>query len=163
MLAPEFYKAVEKDEANGVVVANRKGYVQWVNDAFCRICGFETEEVIGDKPGNLLQGEATESYMTHKMRLGIQNGTGAFHIKITNYRKDRTTYQVYINIIPVLEGGGRDVVQFVAYQRLCEPVEPGNGHTQRIHSEHVGIFEQVTGLIPHAKPRVHKTQRIKFN
>ncbi len=45
--------------SDAIVVTDEKGLVLWVNKGFTTISGYELDEVIGKKPGDLLQGKGT--------------------------------------------------------------------------------------------------------
>ena len=39
-----------------VVIANAGGFVVWVNAAFTRMCGYNSDELLGRRPGHILSG-----------------------------------------------------------------------------------------------------------
>ena len=45
---------------NAVIITDREGKIEWVNDGFERISGYTLEEASGRKPGHLLQGPDTD-------------------------------------------------------------------------------------------------------
>ena len=51
---------VASNTDHSVVITDRNGLIEWVNDGFSRITGYEPFEVVGKKPGLLLQGPLTD-------------------------------------------------------------------------------------------------------
>ena len=62
---------------NMVVICDAKGGIEWVNDAFISITGYSLEEVVGKKPGHVLQGPDSDPTMIDYMRRNIENGLGS--------------------------------------------------------------------------------------
>ena len=51
---------VASNTDHAVVITDRNGLIEWVNDGFSRITGYEPFEVVGKKPGDVLQGPLTD-------------------------------------------------------------------------------------------------------
>ena len=51
---------------NGVVITDKKGQIEWVNEAYENITGYSLAESRGKIPGNFLQGEETDPGMVKK-------------------------------------------------------------------------------------------------
>ena len=45
---------------NAVILTDSHGLVEWINDGFTRLTGYGLDEVVGRKPGNILQGPGTK-------------------------------------------------------------------------------------------------------
>ena len=43
-----------------IVIANAGGFIVWVNPAFTRMCGYNSDELLGRQPGHILCGELSE-------------------------------------------------------------------------------------------------------
>jgi PAS domain S-box-containing protein len=100
---------------NAVIIADSKGRVEWVNDAFTRITGYLPEDIIGRKPGELLQGPSTDPKTIADMRDAITAGLG-FQKEILNYHKDGSTYWIDVEVQPIRDENGR-LVQFIAVEQ----------------------------------------------
>jgi PAS domain S-box-containing protein len=98
-----------------LVVTSREGVVEWVNPAFTAMCGYELPELRGRKPGDLLQGPATESAAVNRIRAAIR-AREACRETLTNYHKDGTCYRAEVRILPVLDDAGAPL-WFVARER----------------------------------------------
>jgi PAS domain S-box-containing protein len=76
----------------------------FVNDAMCRIVGYEASELIGKSP-RILQGEGTNPDALKRMRRDLETN-GSCIVELVNYRKDGTQYDVEIFITPLLDADG---------------------------------------------------------
>ena len=89
---------------NSVVITDLGGRIVWVNEGFTRMTGYSLEEVIGRKPGNVLQGPATDPGSITQMRNALAEGNG-FQIEVVNYSKAGTPYYVAIDCQPMVDEG----------------------------------------------------------
>jgi PAS domain S-box-containing protein len=100
--------------SNAVILTDRLGRIEWVNDGFSRMTGFTLEEARSRKPGDFLQGEETDPDLVALMRERIAEGRG-FEVEIKNYAKDGTPYWVEIEAQPLVDDRGV-VQQFMAIE-----------------------------------------------
>lgn len=100
---------------NAVIITDAQGNIEWTNDSFSRISGYSMEEVLGKKPGKILQGPETSSAEVEYMRSALEKGEG-FNVEILNYRKDGTQYWLAIEAKPILDENGT-VQQFIAIEQ----------------------------------------------
>lgn len=101
-----------------LVITDRSGRIEWVNEAFTRLCGYELEELRGRKPGRVLQGELTDPGVARRMSAAIHDETFCSE-DILNYHKDGNPYWVSVTISPILDAGHR-ARGFVAIERALE-------------------------------------------
>ena len=87
-----------------IVLTDRQGRIEWVNDCFVRACGYTLEEARGQKPGNLLQGPASDPETIQRLRNAVADAQECT-CRIVNYRKDGTPYAAQITLSPLFEGG----------------------------------------------------------
>ncbi|MDZ4743555.1 MAG: PAS domain S-box protein [Verrucomicrobiota bacterium] len=99
----------------GIVVTDTQGKVEWVNDLFVSMCGYSIDEIIGKKPGALLQGPLTDSAVVKRMRKAIQEKNSC-SVEILNYHKDGDAYWVAIDLIPLRDKAGK-FKNFVALEK----------------------------------------------
>ncbi|MFC5457255.1 PAS domain-containing protein [Prosthecobacter fluviatilis] len=99
---------------NAVILADRQGRIEWVNEAFERMTGWPLAEVRGLKPGAFLQGPRTDLRTAREMGAHVLAGE-SFRCEILNYRKDRTTYWVDIEVQPIFDPEGQ-VTHFMAIE-----------------------------------------------
>ncbi len=91
---------------NAVLITNQKGGVEWANESFTRITGYAPEEIIGRRPGELLQGPETDMTEVNRIRACIKRREG-FRAKLVNYRKSGEKYWIAIEAQPLFDGVGR--------------------------------------------------------
>lgn len=86
---------VARETTNIVIITDSDGVTEWVNEGFVRATGFDPEEAIGRKPGEILQGPGTDPDTIAHMSRQLAAGRG-FQVEILNYRKDGTPMWVEI-------------------------------------------------------------------
>jgi PAS domain S-box-containing protein len=90
----------------GVIITDADGRVQWVNDGFTRMSGFAVHELIGRRPGELLQGPDTDPDAVAAMRNAVAEHR-SFMVEILNYARDGRPYWVHIDCHPMRDPDGR--------------------------------------------------------
>ena len=94
--------------------------IVYANPAFCRLTGYEREELIGNSP-RVLQGPRTDRFVLRRLRAALDLRE-LFMGSTINYRKDGTTYTVEWSVTPVRDvNEGKDY--FVSIQRPVDPLE----------------------------------------
>jgi PAS domain S-box-containing protein len=91
--------------SNGVVITDGEGRVEWINEGFRRITGYSLDEVKGLKPGEMLQGPATDPETVEHMHLCMRFKEG-FHVEIVNYNKNGNPYWIALEVQPVCDEDG---------------------------------------------------------
>jgi len=104
---------VANETDNAVIISNAEGLIEYVNNGFYRLTGWQLDEVKGKKPGSFLQGEETDPRTVNAIRQKLKNRE-AFYDEILNYRKDGTPYWTSLSINPVFEND--TLVNFIAVQ-----------------------------------------------
>lgn len=90
---------------NGVVIADREKRVEWVNAGFERLTGYTLAEVRGRKPGDVLQGPATDPATVARMRAALLRGA-TFEVEVLNYAKDGHIYWINLSVDPLRDEAG---------------------------------------------------------
>ncbi len=91
---------VASQTTNGVVITNIEGKIEWINDGFTRLTGYEFEEVRGRKPGSFLQGPASSAEQIDIMKKAIAEER-SFKVELINYKKDGSPYWIQIDCNPM--------------------------------------------------------------
>jgi PAS domain S-box-containing protein len=105
-------QAVEQSPAS-IIITNLNGEIEYVNEAFLQVSGYQRDEVIGRNP-RMLQSKKTpaENYRALWTALGRgQTWKGEF----VNKRKDGSEYVEFAIIVPIRQADG-NVTHFVAVQ-----------------------------------------------
>ena len=90
---------------NAVIITDAHGHIEWANEGFTRVSGYTLEEVMGRRPGEFLQGPATDPNTRQFMRSQIQQGLG-FSVEIVNYTKTGRKYWLAIEAQPIHDADG---------------------------------------------------------
>lgn len=116
---------------NGVIITDKKGLIEWVNDGFVSLSGYNKDEVIGKKPGDLLQGEGTSPRHRSTFRRNLKKGI-PFSQEVINYTKAGKKFWAYVQITPVLDDHGEavkfigietDITRLIRYQERLKKSE----------------------------------------
>lgn len=96
-------KQVIERTVNGVIITDEAGFTTWINQGFERITGLSADEILGKKPGAVLQGPDTDPLVIEVMSSAISNAE-PFDVTILNYKKNGETFWNYIECLPLFEG-----------------------------------------------------------
>ncbi len=99
---------------NVAIVADLEGRIEWVNESFHRVTGYTLAEVIGQKPGDVLQGEKTSKKTVAEIRYALARQE-PFSGEILNYHKNGTPYWLFLQINPVFDDDG-NLQYFIAIE-----------------------------------------------
>ncbi|WP_041355692.1 PAS domain S-box protein [Melioribacter roseus] len=103
-------RAVEQSPAS-VVITDTNGFIQYVNEKFCEVTGYEKEEVIGLKP-NVLKSGYHDSFFYENLWNTILSGE-EWHGEILNKKKNGELYWESASISPVFDNN-ENITHFVA-------------------------------------------------
>jgi len=91
---------------NSVIITGPEGNIQYVNPGFSRLTGYEANEAIGKRPGDLLQGPNTDPATVGRIREKLASHQ-PFYGEILNYNKDKQPYWISLSINPIHDEKGR--------------------------------------------------------
>jgi len=100
-----------KQAADGVVITDTGGTIQYVNPAFTAMTGYTNQEAVGQNPRILKSGRQPAAFYEDLWR-AIRSGE-IWHGELTNRRKDGTFYDEQMRIAPVRESSG-EIVSYIA-------------------------------------------------
>ncbi len=99
---------------NSVIITDAGGITEYVNEGFTKMTGYSADEIIGRKPGDLLQGEDTDAETVLRIREKIEARQPIYE-EILNYNKKGEAYWVSIAINPVFNKKG-ELENFISIQ-----------------------------------------------
>ncbi|MGB0578287.1 MAG: response regulator, partial [Limisphaerales bacterium] len=99
---------------NSVVIMDAEGRIEWVNDSFQRITGYELDDVEGKRLIDTLEGENTDAVAAKHIRDEVKSGHG-FTEELIQYRKDGNDFWSSLEMQPVRNTEG-NIVNYVAVQ-----------------------------------------------
>ena len=97
-----------------VILTDKHRKILWVNHDFTVITGYTLSEVIGKKPGELLQGPGSEIEAIRRIRKALDNEI-PIKDSITNFRKDGEAYECKLVIHPIFDKE-KGLTNFIAFE-----------------------------------------------
>lgn len=119
------FKSVITNSADVVLITEAESIsspgprITYVNDAFTKLTGYTSEEVIGKTP-RLLQGELTDKAELDRLKIALLKKESCV-IEVVNYKKNGETYRANLSMIPLSNEAGvfthwisiqRDITQY---------------------------------------------------
>jgi len=98
-----------------VVIANAGGFIVWVNPAFTRMCGYNSDELLGRRPGHILSGPLSEQRPREVLNHAIQSQIPV-RTRMVNYAKGGKPYWVEIHLEPIHNTNGK-LTGFISVER----------------------------------------------
>lgn len=130
--------SIAEKNINAVVICNSLGLVEWVNDSFLNLTGYTKEELIGKKPGRMLQGPKTDTDAVAYLSSQIKKGA-PFSTELVNYTKNKRKYWVRVQG-QALHNAKGEIIKFFA-------VEEDITHEKEFNQKIVDSENKLNGLI----------------
>jgi methyl-accepting chemotaxis protein len=105
---------VANETDNSVIITDANGLIEYTNPGFERLTGYSAKDVIGKKPGQVLQGEHTDSATRARIRENLANKK-PFYDEILNYDIQGKPYWISLAINPVFDNNG-ELSHFISIQ-----------------------------------------------
>ncbi len=105
--------AVE-ESGDCVIITNKEGSIEYVNQAFEKLTGFSGKEVIGKNPNFMKSGKHDRKFY-QKLYETINSGR-VFHGEIINRKKNGEIYNVETTIMPIKDTQG-NITHFVCSEK----------------------------------------------
>lgn len=105
---------VANETNNSVIITAADGRIEYVNDGFVSLTGYDVDEATGQRPGDLLQGPDTDPADVDRIREGLASGQ-PFYEEVLNYDKWGAPYWISLVVNPVRDETRR-VVRYVSIQ-----------------------------------------------
>ncbi len=104
-------EAAVEQSASSIVITDYDGHIRYVNPAFCRVSGYEADEVLGKQPRLLQSGVQSREY--YKEMWQTITGGRVWQGRFCNRNKDGALYWEDVIIAPVRDEKNR-ISHFVA-------------------------------------------------
>ncbi|WP_250632448.1 PAS domain S-box protein [Rhodoflexus caldus] len=99
---------------NAVIITDAQGITEYVNRGFERMTGYKADEIIGKKPGHILQGPDTDPETVARISRKLKTKR-SFSEDILNYGKDGKPYWISLTINPIFDEEG-EVSKYISIQ-----------------------------------------------
>ena len=100
--------------ADGIVITNTSGKIQYVNPAFTTLTGYTAEEAVGQTP-RILNSRHQSAAFYEELWNTIRSGR-VWHGELVNRRKDGTLYSEEMRITPVVDTNG-EIINYIAIKQ----------------------------------------------
>jgi PAS domain S-box-containing protein len=100
--------------ANGIIITDHQGFIQWTNPALTQISGYNTQELVGQSTRIFQSGQHDEPYY-HQLWATILSGL-VWQGETINRRKDGSLYIEEQTITPVKDQDGQ-IPHFIAIKQ----------------------------------------------
>ena len=131
-----------------------------VNDAFCALTGYPSDEIIG-RNCKFLAGPATEPWLTERIAAGIREHRPVL-VEILNYKRDGTRFRNAVLVAPVFDQDG--ILEYF----IGSQVELPGADAGPMSSRHAYAVSLVQTLSPRQRQVLeqiaagHRTKQIAF-
>jgi PAS domain S-box-containing protein len=119
--------------ANGIMITNRAGRIEWVNPAFTQLTGYTLEESVGRTPGQLLHSGYQDAAYYREMHEAMDRGE-VWRSQLVNRRKDRTLYTEEQTITPVYDSAGQ-ITHYVAIKQDITHRKQAEAEIMRLNAD----------------------------
>ena len=141
---------VARSTDNSMVITDAAGRTEWVNDAFTRHTGYALAEMLGQKPGAVLQGPDTDPATVQRIRERLAAKT-PFSATVLGRKKSGEKLWLAADVTPVHDEAGA-VTQFVALLQNInyrKEVEASQAKMTQDLYRHNRDLQQFTYVISH--------------
>lgn len=123
---------------NAILITDRKGRIEWVNQSFSSLTGYSAQEAIGQTPRLLKSGKQSPAYY-QKLWETIQSGQ-VWSSETEDRHKSGSLYTVQQTITPI-QDETNEITHFISIQ---EDITAQKIAEQRI--QHMAHYDALTGL-----------------
>jgi diguanylate cyclase (GGDEF)-like protein/PAS domain S-box-containing protein len=99
--------------ANAILIADREGHIVWVNEAFSKLSGYSSEELLGQRPSLLKSGRQDSTFYRELWQTIL--GGKVWQGELVEQRKDGSLFVVEETITPLFDAKG-NITHFIAIQ-----------------------------------------------
>nr|WP_269473138.1 methyl-accepting chemotaxis protein [Pseudoalteromonas sp. A25] len=98
-------KRVVENTTCSVIVTNAKGEILYVNRGFETLTGYDASEVMGKRPGSMLQREQTDKDTVARISANLKRKQ-PFYEEILNFDKQGNPYWIVLSVNPTFDKNG---------------------------------------------------------
>lgn len=121
-----------------VVIASLDGSIEYVNAMFCRVTGYEKDEVIGRNP-RFLKSEINPPEVYQDLWKTITSGK-EWECELANRRKNGQVYWEWVKISPVFDSAGN----IIKYLKVAQDITDRKKYEESLH--YLSTHDSLTGL-----------------
>lgn len=154
---------VADETDNSVIITDASGLIEYVNPGFTKLSGYTPDEVIGKKPGQILQGKHTSNDTRQRIRDNLAQRK-PFYEEILNYDNKGNAYWISLAINPVFDKNGT-LERFVSIQANIDSTKrralENNVRLEAISGSNIVMEFDASGEITYANGLALKTNQVE--
>lgn len=124
--------SIVENAHESIMITNEKIQIEYVNAAFSEMTGYQSREILGQKPQDFLYGEESDPHTMALIRSKLANER-MFEVEVLNYRKDGSTFWNSITCKPLFKQDGTLRGYFAIQTDVT---------SEKLHQEQVQQFTQ---------------------
>lgn len=137
--------AALESAANGIVITDIKGIIEWVNPAFTTLTGYTSDEAKGRNQRDLINSSQHDKAFYKDLWATILGGN-VWHGELINRRKDGTIYIEEQTITPV-RGTSGEITHFVGIKQDVTQRKQAEEALRQLNAElEARVVERTTQL-----------------
>lgn len=121
-----------------VMITALDGSIEYVNAMFCRVTGYEKDEVIGQNP-RFLKSELNSPEIYQDLWMAIKSGK-EWECELANRRKNGQIYWEWVKISPVFDSSGN----IIKYLKVAQDITDRKKYEESLH--YLSTHDSLTGL-----------------
>lgn len=121
-----------------VVITSLDGSIEYVNAMFCKVTGYEKDEVIGQNP-RILRSEINPPEIYQDLWKTISAGKD-WESELANRRKNGQIYWEWVKISPVFDSAGN----IIKYLKVAQDITERKKYEESLH--YLSTHDSLTGL-----------------
>lgn len=142
---------VANETDNSVIITDAEGKIEYVNPGFTKLTHWQSQEVLGKKPGAILQGVHTDKDTIARISASLKSAQ-AFYEEILNYDKHGNPYWISLVINPVIKDGKVD--KFISIQANIDKTKrrviENDVRLSAINTSNIALEFDINGKLTHA-------------
>jgi PAS domain S-box-containing protein len=124
---------IAEKNINSVVICDKLGRIEWVNESFLNLSEYTFEEAVGQVPGHLLQGPETKPETVEYLKNQVMQGS-SFECEIVNYSKSGYKYWIRLQGQALLDRKGKISKYFAVEENITAKKELENQKEELMES-----------------------------
>ncbi|MCF7805281.1 MAG: PAS domain S-box protein [Candidatus Marinimicrobia bacterium] len=137
-----------KAAANGIVITDTEGTVQWINPAFTELTGYTKADITGKTTSILKSGKHDDAFYENLWET-ITRGK-VWEGEMINRRKDGSLYTEEQTITPVIDGSG-NIINYIAIKHDVSARKQAEAEREKLITQledSLAKIKTLRGLIP---------------
>ncbi len=129
---------------NGVLICDKDGRIEWVNQGFETMTGYDRSEMLGKTTADFLHGPLTDPNTLEQIRNGINNHRPV-NCDLVHYHKDGEHYWINVVVTPIVQNGNLE--GYIGIQTNINDRKKADSYIAQ--AQHMEAIGQLVGGVAH--------------